>query len=323
MHVVFPGFFGWSEAALHKEDMRRDVNRYIRFDWAMKRLLRDKANHRVLEGLLTSLLGKEIRIKALLESESNRQYEENKQNRVDILAENSEGEKILIEIQNETEDSYFHRMLFGTSRLVSEYLQKGQDYGKTVKVYSVNIVYFDLGTGDDDVYIGTTEFRGLHTGTLLELPKAWAEKYNASKVHELFPEYYVLRVNNFDRWSRTPLDQWMYFLSTGLIPDDATAPGLETVRERMRVDLLSAAQREDYYAYLDSMVSTRSMVETAHNEGLWEGKLIGREEGMKIGMEKARIEMAVNLKKAGISLETIAAVTGLSSEKIEQLLVND
>ncbi|MDE5797084.1 MAG: Rpn family recombination-promoting nuclease/putative transposase, partial [Muribaculaceae bacterium] len=127
--------------------MRRDVNRYIRFDWAMKRMLRDKANYKVLEGLLTSLLGKEIRIKALLESESNRQYDENKQNRVDILAENHEGEKILIEIQNETEDSYFHRMLFGTSRLVSEYLRKGQDYGKTVKVYSVNIVYFDLGIG--------------------------------------------------------------------------------------------------------------------------------------------------------------------------------
>ena len=27
---------------------------YIRFDWAMKRLLRNKANYAVLEGLLTS-----------------------------------------------------------------------------------------------------------------------------------------------------------------------------------------------------------------------------------------------------------------------------
>lgn len=37
----------------------------------MKRLLRDKANYGVLEGFLTSLLGREIKILRLLESESN------------------------------------------------------------------------------------------------------------------------------------------------------------------------------------------------------------------------------------------------------------
>lgn len=45
---------------------------YIRFDWAMKRLLRNKANFSVLEGLLTTLLGENITIRDLLESESNR-----------------------------------------------------------------------------------------------------------------------------------------------------------------------------------------------------------------------------------------------------------
>ena len=38
---------------------------YIRFDWAMKRLLRDKANFMVLEGLLTTLLNEKITIKNL------------------------------------------------------------------------------------------------------------------------------------------------------------------------------------------------------------------------------------------------------------------
>ena len=42
---------------------------YIRFDWAMKRLLRNKANFSVLEGLLTTLLGENITIRDLLESE--------------------------------------------------------------------------------------------------------------------------------------------------------------------------------------------------------------------------------------------------------------
>ena len=41
---------------------------YIRFDWAMRRLLRDKANFGVLEGFLATLLGKRIKIQKLLES---------------------------------------------------------------------------------------------------------------------------------------------------------------------------------------------------------------------------------------------------------------
>ena len=101
-----------------------EKDKYIRFDWAMKRLLRDKANFGVLEGLLTTLLEEPVRIKKLLESESNQENEDNKQNRVDLLAENDKNELFLIEIQNNTEFAYFQRMLFGTSKLVTEYLSR-------------------------------------------------------------------------------------------------------------------------------------------------------------------------------------------------------
>lgn len=57
---------------------------YIRFDWAMKRLLRNKANFGVLEGLLTTLLDEKITISQLLESESNQEDEFDKYNRVDL-----------------------------------------------------------------------------------------------------------------------------------------------------------------------------------------------------------------------------------------------
>lgn len=133
--------------------------KYIRFDWAMKRLLRDKANYGVLEGFLTTLLNKNIKIKKLLESESNQDAEDDKQNRVDVLAEDDNGELYIIEVQNETEQAYFQRMLFGTSKLVTEYINRGQSYDHIRKIYSVNIVYFNLGGGTDIVYHGKTEFR--------------------------------------------------------------------------------------------------------------------------------------------------------------------
>ena len=115
------------------------ASNYIRFDWAMKRLLRNKANFAVLEGLPISIL-----IQKLLESESNQEDEYDKYNRVDLLAENSKGELILIEVQNNNEYAYFQRMLFGTSKLVTEYINRGEGYDKVRKVYSVNIVYFSL-----------------------------------------------------------------------------------------------------------------------------------------------------------------------------------
>lgn len=110
---------------------------YIRFDWAMKRLLRNKANFSVLEGLLTTLLGENITIRDLLESESNQEEEFDKYNRVDMLAVNSRGELILIEVQNNNEYAYFQRMLFGTSKLVTQYINRGESYEKVRKVYSV------------------------------------------------------------------------------------------------------------------------------------------------------------------------------------------
>jgi len=50
-----------------------EKEQFVRFDWAMKKLLRNKANYGVLEGLITTLLGQKITIKKLLESESNQE----------------------------------------------------------------------------------------------------------------------------------------------------------------------------------------------------------------------------------------------------------
>ena len=138
------------------------MTNYIRFDWAMKRLLRDKANHSVIEGFLTSLFGEKVTIVKFLESESNQDAGDDKFNRVDILAENDKQELIIVEIQNTRELAYFHRMLYGVSKAITDYIGLGDDYDKVRKVYSVNIVYFDLGQGNDYVYHGKTEFIGEH-----------------------------------------------------------------------------------------------------------------------------------------------------------------
>lgn len=79
-----------------------------------------------------------------------------------MLAEDTNGELLIIEIQNNRELDYFHRMLYGVSKAITGYIGLGDAYSNVRKVYSINIVYFDLGQGKDYVYHGKTFFRGLH-----------------------------------------------------------------------------------------------------------------------------------------------------------------
>ena len=310
-------------------------NQVIRFDWAMKRLLRNKANFGVLEGLLTTLLNEKITIQKLLESESNQEDEYDKYNRVDMLAENSKGELVLIEVQNNNEYAYFQRMLFGTSKLVTEYINRGEGYDKVRKVYSVNIVYFALGHGTDFVYHGKTEFRGIHNGDILELSPFQKQRFKVDAVSQLYPEYYILKVNDFNQVAKTPLEEWIYYLNTGNIPSDATAPGLEEARERLKLDSMTKDELSAYYRHLDNVVILRSNIQTERMEGRMEGReqglaegreqglAEGRAEGMEEGLEKGRmetnIENARNLKKLGVAIDIISQATGLSKKDIETL----
>ena len=292
---------------------------YIRFDWAMKRLLRDKANFAVLEGLITTLLGEKMTIQKLLESESNQEDEDDKYNRVDILAENDKGEIFIIEIQNNNEYAYFQRMLFGTSKLVTEYINRGQGYDKIRKIYSINIVYFNLGNGTDVVYHGKTEFRGIHNNELLSLSPFQQQKFEVSEVSELYPEYYILKVNDFDRWSKVPLEQWIYFLNTGEIPEEADAPGLKEAREKLKLDRMSKSELAAYYKHLDNVVILRDNIITARGEGHLEGRAEGRAEGIMEGIAKEKLENAKKMKDLHLPIETICQITGLSEEEIKKL----
>ena len=315
------------------------MGNYIRFDWAMKRLLRNKVNFGVLEGLLTTLLGERIVIRKLLESESNQADEFDKYNRVDILAENSKGEQILIEVQNNNEYAYFQRMLFGASKLVTEYINRGEGYDKVRKVYSVNIVYFSLGHGTDIVYHGKTEFRGIHNGELLELSPFQKQTFKVDAVSQLYPEYYILKVNDFNQVAKTPLEEWIYYLNTGDVPEGASAPGLEDVKERLKLDCMIKDELNAYYRHLDNIVILRDNIFTERAEGRAEGLAEGRAEGLAEGraeghaeglakgrteglaegIEQANRQNARSMKAKGIPVDLIAEITGLSVQEINSL----
>ena len=294
-------------------------NKYIRFDWAVKRMLRDKANFAVLEGLITVLTGEKVTIAEILESEGNQESAVDKFNRVDIKAKNEHGDIIIVEVQLTRQLYYLRRMLYGVSKAITEHIEIGNKYDKVKKVYSINILYFDLGQGSDYLYHGKTVFTGVHTGDQLKVNTREADEIKMTVPEDVFPEYYIIRVNEFNDVARTPIEEWLDYLKNNRIKDDTSTPGLKEARQRLLYMTMTDAERKAYDAHMDDIMVQNDVLDTAKMEGRAEGRIEGRAEGRVEGRTEEKIEMAKKMKAMGMAIETISQISGLTAEQIEQL----
>ena len=292
----------------------------ISFDWAMKKLLRSKANFEILEGFLSELLKDNIHILEILESESNKEDRHDKFNRVDLKVKNRKNEIIIIEVQYEREFDYLQRILYGTSKVITEHLHEKDPYSEIVKVISVNILYFDLGQGEDYVYHGSTSFKGLHNQDVLELSEDQQELYRKNNIHEIFPEYYLIKVNNFNDIAKNSLDEWIYFLKNEEIKEHFKAKGLKKAKQELDILKLPEQERLAYEKYQDDLHYQASMVESSYTIGMKKGEKKGKIEGKKEGKIEGRKEIAINLLRAGVlDIKTIADMTNLTEQEIKLL----
>jgi len=292
--------------------------KHIRFDWAIKKMLRSKANFGILEGFLSELLKEDVKIQEILESEGNKETETDKYNRVDILVKDSKGQLIIVEIQNTRESDYFYKILYNTAKAITEHIKTGDYYRKIKKVITVSVVYFDLGQGKDYVYHGCTQFKGIHNNDTLELSKRQKKLFNRETVSAIYPDHYIIKVNEFDDIAHDSLDEWIYFLKNSEIKDEFNAKGLAEAREKLKEINLPEEELARYRRYLENLRFEASVAETFRFD-LEYAKREGREEGEKKGRQEEKIEMAKKLKEKGIDIALISETSGLSKEEIEKL----
>ena len=285
----------------------------IRFDWAVKKLLRNKANFVVLEGFLSEILFDDITILQILESETNQEADQDKFNRVDILTQNSKNELLIVEIQNTYEIDYFHRMAYGAAKALTENLALGQPYAEIKKIISINIVYFDLGQGKDYVYKGTTNFQGLHHKDILQLSTKQKDTFAKQNVADIFPEYHIIKVNQFDDVAKDTLDEWIYFLKNSEVQDNFKAKGLAEAKEVLDVMRLDKEQQYGYNRYLDYLHLKASEALSLKIEA---EEKIRKDENFKKAVEIAK--KAIN---KGLDNNFISEITGLTIEQIEKLRI--
>ncbi len=279
----------------------------IRFDWAVKKLLRNKANFSILEGFLSELLFDEIRIEKILESEGNQETKEDKFNRVDILTQNSKNELIIVEIQNTYEIDYFHRMAYGVSKAITENLDLGQEYSEIKKIISINIIYFDLGQGKDYIYKGSTIFQGIHEHDVLTLSAKQRMAFEKETVSDIFPEYYIIKVNNFDNVAKDNLDEWVYFLKNSEVKDNFKAKGLKEAGEALDIMRLTKDDEYSYNRYLDYLHYKASEILSLKSEAEYKIR------------DDEKLLIVKNAILNNLSDQIIADITNLEIKKIIEI----
>lgn len=306
--------------------------KHVRFDWAIKRLLRQKANFNILEGFLSELLKDDISILEIIDTESNQETETDKYNRVDILVKDKKGEIIIIEIQNSYAIDYFLRILYGISKAITEHISTGDKWTSVKKVISINIVYFDLGRGEDYIYKGTTTFSGLHKKDELQLSDAQKKLFKKEKIRDLFPEMYLIKVNNFDDTAKDTLDEWIYFLKHSEIKKNFTAKGLIEAEEVLKVANMEESERREYQRFGEVLsdrasqaLSIRIQIEMAvekAKEAVEKAKEIAEKE--RATAEKNRDEMqktaiTAMIKNTELSDKEIANTLSVDVENVMKI----
>ena len=299
----------------------------IRFDWAIKYILRDKVNFDVLEGFLSALLNDdEIRILNILESEGNQTEADNKFNRVDLMIEDCHHRKIIVEIQNSRESDYLERLLYGASKVIVEHQKLGENFKNISKVISISVLYFNLGMGDDYLYYGTTDFTGVNTGNPLIvreriefLDETLKKRFKFVEKH-IFPEYYLIQVERYHDEVKKSIDEWIYMIKNNEIKEGSKSRNIDRAKEKLSELNMPPQERARYERYLINTTIERDVINTAKEEGRDEGEKLGLEKGEQLGLKKSRVDTAKNLLNLSVlSIEQISQVTGLAVEEINKL----
>ena len=306
----------------------------IRFDWAIKSLLRDKANFDVLEGFLAALLEDDsIQIIELLGEEGQQDDEDEKFNRVDILVKDDKDRRIIIEVQTTRESDYLERLLFGTSKSIVDNIHLGKAYKNIHKIISISILFFNLGRGDDYLYHGTTHFIGMNDGKPLVIKRKEEKIFNGQKIIQfndknIFPEYYLIRVEKYQNIIRKRIDEWIYLIKNNEVKEGSVAKNIDSAAKKLDYLNMTEAERKRYEQFLINLHREKDILDTAKEEGLKEGReeglkeglKEGREEGLELGKKEKALETACKLKKLGtLTNQAIADIVGVTLEEIDEL----
>ena len=296
--------------------MTRDPQKLIRFDWAIKNIFKKNQHLEILQSFLSDLLQKKIASIRLCDTESTKESSTDKSNRVDVHVVTDQDEEILIEVQAYPERDYYSRIVYATSKIITSHMHQGDSYYKIPKIISINICYFNLGEGQDYIYKGTTNFTGINCGDTLGLNRSEKKIYltKADSISEIYPEYYIIKINKFQEEVKAPIDEWIYFFKTEKIKETFHSDGLKKAAEKLNYLKLSKAAQREYQTFMENLSLERSYARSKEVD-----LEVAKDEGRAEGRAEGKIEIAKKMIEEGVSLDLVSIFTGLRLEELDDL----
>jgi len=279
----------------------------VSFDYAIKYLLRDKGDYSIVEGFISALLKtkgyKDVKIIALLESESNKEDSKDKRSLADLIVEDEDHHKYIIEIERNVKDSFIHKSLFNTSRLIVDNLSQREDYTQILKVFHISLLYFPIGNGNGAIYHGKTIIHEIETNDKLSVHIKNKETNEVFDATDILPEYFYISVPQFNDRLEKEIDDWLHVMKYDEVPKNYHSPYMAQVADKLSILKMTKDERNNYSYYQKVLYNDRDELQAAEARGKNEGK----------------IEIAKNLLAQEIDVKTISVATSLSIAEIEKL----
>ena len=283
----------------------------VSFDYAIKYLLRDKGDYSIVEGFISALLKtkgyKDVKIIALLESESNKEDSKDKRSLADLIVEDEDHHKYIIEIERNVKDSFIHKSLFNTSRLIVDNLSQREDYTQILKVFHISLLYFPIGNGNGAIYHGKTIIHEIETNDKLSVHIKNKETNEVFDATDILPEYFYISVPQFNDRLEKEIDDWLHVMKYDEVPKNYHSPYMAQVADKLSILKMTKDERNNYSYYQKVLYNDRDELQAAEARGEARGK------------SDREVEIAKKLLDKNNSIEDVSDITGLSIPAIEKL----
>jgi len=286
----------------------------VSFDYAIKYLLKDKGDYEIVEGFISALLKtqgyKEVRIIALLETESNKEDSKSKRSLADVIVEDEDHHKYIIEIERNVKDSFIHKSCFNTSRLIVDNLAQRQDYTQIIKIFHISLLYFPIGNGP--IYHGKTIIHEIESKEKLTVHIKNQETGKLFDATDILPEYFYISVPLFNDRLEKEIDEWLHVMKYDEVPEIYHSKYMEQVAEKLSILKMTKEERENYIYYQKKLYNDRDELQAAEARG--------KEAGLAEGQARGKAELIRMMIKTGHSIEKISSLIGLPAEEIKSFL---
>jgi predicted transposase/invertase (TIGR01784 family) len=295
---------------MHSSKEPESMKPLISFDYAIKHLLCNKTDHDIVESFLSAVFVEcgylPVKIKAVLESESNKEDSILKRSTADMVVESQDGERYIVEVERAFSANFPHQAVFNTSRLIVDSLQENEDYTTLNKIVHISLLFDDRNM-DEGALIrhSKTIFHNPRNAKPIDVHMSGrGSKWDLSNI---IPEYIVIVIPLFDGIVKNDFDEWLYIMRNSDTRKNSKLACVEKVRNRLNHHNMSDKELRKYLLDKKEMFAMRDSFDGGKQQGKQEGKM------------EEKINNTMEMLKLNLAPEIISQVTHLSLEKIEKL----